>query len=106
MGAAAKEEEAAAAMTYPRAPGKSPSRRARGASGDPDPWHPLSRRVVENCLLLALAAAWGIVAYARRALNDPGFDQNIVNQMPVGALAGVGAAIAVAAGVSVAVFGG
>ena len=73
---------------------------------DPDPWHPLSRRVVENCLLLALAAAWGIVAYARRALNDPGFDQNIVNQMPVGALAGVGAAIAVAAGVSVAVFGG
>ena len=71
-----------------------------------DPWHPLSRRVVENCVLLALAAAWGIVAYARRALNDPGFDQNIVEQMPVGALAGVGAAIAVAAGVSVAVFGG
>ena len=56
--------------------------------------------------MLALAAAWGIVAYARRALNDPGFDQNIVDQMPVGALAGVGAAIAVAAGVSVAVFGG
>ena len=57
-------------------------------------------------ITLALAAAWGIVAYARRALNDPGFDQNIVEQMPVGALAGVGAAIAVAAGVSVAVFGG
>ena len=91
--------------------------RERRCDWQRESWNSLSRS--ESCALaynmarrpgavalLALAAAWGIVAYARRALNDPGFDQNIVDQMPVGALAGVGAAIAVAAGVSVAVFGG
>ena len=84
-------------------PGRKPSSPRAGLNDDL--WFPFSWRVIENCLLLCLGALCLVVMYARRVLNDPGFDRDIVEQMPVGALAGVGAAIAVAAGVSVAVFG-
>jgi SEL1 protein len=84
-------------------PGRKPSSPRAGLNDDL--WFPFSWRVIENCLLLCLGALCLVVVYARRVLNDPGFDRDIVEQMPVGALAGVGAAIAVAAGVSVAVFG-
>ena len=84
-------------------PGTKPSSPRAGLNDDL--WFPFSWRVIENCLLLCLGALCLVVVYARRVLNDPGFDRDIVEQMPVGALAGVGAAIAVAAGVSVAVFG-